>query len=124
MHGKIFTHVDGGRAEGLVCADPGARTPISMSKNFPKLSLLVVTSDLSTLLPNHVLYSYCQILVETTVLIRQLAATWVDKGSLQKENLGQIWNFSRSSFSKDLKSGSSDSGAHSKCPTKYTMGKS
>ena len=24
----------GGRAEGLACADPGARTPIGMSRNF------------------------------------------------------------------------------------------
>ena len=25
----------GGRAEGLPCADPGARTPIVVSRNFP-----------------------------------------------------------------------------------------
>ena len=26
----------GGRAEGLACADPGARTPIGVSGNFPR----------------------------------------------------------------------------------------
>jgi hypothetical protein len=26
----------GGRAEGLACADPGARNPIAASGNFPK----------------------------------------------------------------------------------------
>ena len=30
----LFTHVDGGQAEGLACADPVARTPIGMSGNF------------------------------------------------------------------------------------------
>ena len=29
---KLSAHVDGGRAEGLSCADPGARTPIGMSR--------------------------------------------------------------------------------------------
>ena len=31
--GKISASVDGGRAEGLECADPGARTPIGVSGN-------------------------------------------------------------------------------------------
>ena len=31
--GKISAHVDGGRAEGLACTDPGARTPIGVSGN-------------------------------------------------------------------------------------------
>ena len=31
---KISASVDGGRAEGLACADPGARTPIGASGNF------------------------------------------------------------------------------------------
>ena len=31
---KMFTGVNGGRAEGLVCADPGARTPIADNGNF------------------------------------------------------------------------------------------
>ena len=30
-----------GRAEGLVCADPGTRTPIGMSEKCPAVSLLV-----------------------------------------------------------------------------------
>ena len=30
---KFLASVDGGRAEGLACADPGARTPISASGN-------------------------------------------------------------------------------------------
>ena len=30
---KISASVDGGRAEGLACADPGARTPIGASGN-------------------------------------------------------------------------------------------
>ena len=28
----------GGRAKGLACADPGARTPLGVSGNFPNLS--------------------------------------------------------------------------------------
>ena len=31
---KISLGVDGGRAEGLACADPGARTSIGVSGNF------------------------------------------------------------------------------------------
>ena len=31
---KIFASVDGGRVEGLACADPGARTPIGASGIF------------------------------------------------------------------------------------------
>ena len=38
MRQILFALVDGGRAEGLACADPGARTPISASGNFPTLS--------------------------------------------------------------------------------------
>ena len=30
----------GGRAEGLACADPGARTPIGASRNYPILHFL------------------------------------------------------------------------------------
>ena len=33
VRGEIFAGVDGGRAEGLVCADPEARTPIGASGN-------------------------------------------------------------------------------------------
>ena len=33
---EISASVDGGRAEGLACADPGARTPISASGNLLK----------------------------------------------------------------------------------------
>jgi hypothetical protein len=32
----------GGRAEGLACADPGARTPIGASGNFHLFSFLVL----------------------------------------------------------------------------------
>ena len=39
MRRKISASVDGGRAEGLACADPGARTPIGGSVNsFSSLS--------------------------------------------------------------------------------------
>ena len=31
---KFLLMLMGGRTEGLVCADPGARTPIGMSGNF------------------------------------------------------------------------------------------
>ena len=31
---KISASVNGGRAEGLACADPGARTPIGASRNY------------------------------------------------------------------------------------------
>ena len=31
---KIAASADGGRVEGLACADPGARTPIGASGNF------------------------------------------------------------------------------------------
>ena len=34
MGRKISFHVDGGRPEGLVCADPGAMTPSAVSGNF------------------------------------------------------------------------------------------
>ena len=33
MRRKIFTQVDGGRAEGLACADPGTTTPIGVAGN-------------------------------------------------------------------------------------------
>ena len=33
--GKFPLVLMGGRAEGLACADPGARTPIGASGNFP-----------------------------------------------------------------------------------------
>ena len=36
----------GDRAEGLACADPGARTPISMSGNLIKLSLFYYVAAL------------------------------------------------------------------------------
>ena len=38
---KISVHVDGGRAEGLACADPGARTPIGMSGKVEDLIIMV-----------------------------------------------------------------------------------
>ena len=34
MHWQISAHVDGGRAEGLACADPGARTPSAWAELF------------------------------------------------------------------------------------------
>ena len=34
MWRKILPSVDGGRAEGLACKDPGVRTPIGASGNF------------------------------------------------------------------------------------------
>ena len=43
MYRKISACVDGGRAEGLAWADPGARTPIGASGNFHQvLKFLVV----------------------------------------------------------------------------------
>ena len=36
--GKFLLVLIGGRAEGLACADPGARTPIGTSGNYIKLS--------------------------------------------------------------------------------------
>ena len=38
----ISAHVEGGRAKGLVCADPGARTPINMTQNYKKKKNWVV----------------------------------------------------------------------------------
>jgi hypothetical protein len=41
---KISAQVDGGgRAEGLVCADPGARTPIGMSGIIYSVSFVLFT---------------------------------------------------------------------------------
>ena len=39
MHGKISAYFDEGRAEGLACEDPGARTPIGMSGNYITISV-------------------------------------------------------------------------------------
>ena len=39
--GKFLLVTMGGRAEGLACADPGARTPIGASGNFDKNSCCV-----------------------------------------------------------------------------------
>ena len=33
MHGKISTHVDEGREEGIACTELGSRTPIGVSGN-------------------------------------------------------------------------------------------
>ena len=35
----MYSHIDGGRAEGLACADPGARTPIGASGNYKSILL-------------------------------------------------------------------------------------
>ena len=37
--GKFLLVLMGGRAEGLACADPGARTPIGAGRNFDELPL-------------------------------------------------------------------------------------
>ena len=39
----------GGRAEGLACANPGARTPIGVSVNFSCLVVRIVSLDLKVL---------------------------------------------------------------------------
>ena len=40
--GKFPLILMGGRAEVLACSDPGARTPIGVSRNFCLLSYLIV----------------------------------------------------------------------------------
>jgi hypothetical protein len=45
---KISVHVDGGPSRGLVCADPGARTPIGMSRNLCKTTYgIIILAHLS-----------------------------------------------------------------------------
>jgi hypothetical protein len=46
---KISASVDEGRADGLVCADPGARTPIGASGNFCSSSCYIVTTIVTLL---------------------------------------------------------------------------
>jgi hypothetical protein len=53
---KISAHVDGGRAEGLACADPGERTPIGMSGFKKKLFIVPVLVPCNYLLQNFVIH--------------------------------------------------------------------
>ena len=39
----------GGRAEGLTCTDPGARTPIGVSGNFPLRAVVAVAAVVTLL---------------------------------------------------------------------------
>ena len=48
----------GGRAEGLACADPGARTPISASGNY--LGFFLCHREYNGILLIHGLYSQCR----------------------------------------------------------------
>ena len=45
--GKFQLVLMGGRAEGLACADPGARTPIGISRNLPPHVSAVSPSNIS-----------------------------------------------------------------------------
>ena len=56
------TFVDGGRAEGLACADPGARTPNGASGNIINILLIYiliykVLKKLLTIIMNNIVYN-------------------------------------------------------------------
>jgi hypothetical protein len=52
MHARKFPLTSmGGQAEGLACADPGARTPIGVSGNFP-----ILLKRISLYSPNQICY--------------------------------------------------------------------
>jgi hypothetical protein len=44
--GKFLLTPMGGRAEGLVCADPGARTPISVGGNLYTYNFVFIACDI------------------------------------------------------------------------------
>ena len=51
--GKFLLVSMGGRAEGLACADPGARTPIGASGNFAYINLLTLVVVVTAVIQNH-----------------------------------------------------------------------
>ena len=64
--GKFLLVLMGCRAEGLACADPGARTPIGGSGNFMKTNCSYLTPPF-----NQTPYNHCQSAANTACTLQQ-----------------------------------------------------
>ena len=77
--GKFLLVSMGGRAEGLACADPGARTPIGASGNLLKFTIGENNLKTNFLISGFVIFVYLLIPKKSSKLckINKIARFWV-----------------------------------------------